>query len=372
MNMMFLYNMPILKVIMMKWLIFKKCFSSTLKTNDYLEKGILSGCLRITKESIFTGLNNFKVHSITDPMTSSDFGFTINEVKAMLDYYHLENHQQIIQDWYDGYNFGGQDIYNPWSTMNYMNDARFMPHMKAISYWTNSSGNDIVYDYISHADTLMKQDLELLTEGKTIKKYIKEELTYRELDQMSNIYSFLLFTGYLKFVSYHDNVYELKIPNKEVREIYTTFFREWFPKGHKHDMSQFISALYVKDDIKATDILLQVLIADLSYYDHSESFYHGFLLGILESAELRVKSNRESGLGRFDLCVYPKSKGERGLLIEVKYTREKENLDKLVEEALAQIKKQKYIVELYEDGYQDVVGYGIAFSGKNCLVKLLK
>lgn len=259
----------------------KSFFDGGLKTNDYLFKGVLIGCLRISKESIFTGLNNLKVRSIFDSLSSCDFGFTQEEVDDMLAYYDLEDKKEEVRRWFEGYRFGKSDIYNPWSVLNYVDDHMEDRDMKPESYWANSSDNRIIYDYIQKGNEELRDDFERLMKGGTVIKPIIQELTYREMDDMRNIYSFLLLTGYLKAVNEAGNEYELMIPNSEVREIYRKQFDEWFDKEETRYGSKLMKALLAGDEEAATKLITAFLSNTVSYYDESENGYHMLLLGLL-------------------------------------------------------------------------------------------
>ena len=286
----------------------RSVFSSALKTNDALERGVLTGCLRISKESIFTGLNNFTVRTIMDVEASDCFGFTQKEIDELLKYYNLMDNRQEMKEWYDGYLFGKTEIYNSWSALNYVKKLLNDDHFQAVSFWANTSSNDLVKTYIEYATMTMKEEFERLINGQSIIKKIVPELTYREMDFHSiqtmndNVYSFLLFTGYLKIKSKVDNdhpyTYELVIPNKEVKYIYEDIFMKWFDSyQRKRDLS-FIEALIQEDVMKANRLLQDVLQQSISYYDNYENFYHGFMVGFLKANGYTVQSNRESGVSQ--------------------------------------------------------------------------
>ena len=347
----------------------RNVFSTALKTNDALEKGVLTGCLRIAKESIFTGLNNFKVNSIFDEVSRQRFGFTQSEIDLLLQAYHAEEYKAVIKEWYDGYEFGGCDVYNPWSVLMYMdrflNSSRKMPE----SFWANTSGNDIIYRYVKEANPLMREEFDVLASGDMIEKPIKDDLTYREMDQINNVYSFLLYTGYLKVVSCvneEEKRYRLMIPNKEIKRVYVSIFREWFDEQVKNNGATFVEALKQKDISGATELLNTVLFQSISYFDYDEKFYHGLLLGMM--SEYQVVSNQESGLGRSDITLLPISRLSRGVLLELKVAKREEDLQKLAEQACKQIIDMKYIEGLERKGYKDIIGYGIAFYKKSCVI----
>lgn len=345
----------------------KNVFSAALKTNDALEKGMLTGCLRIAKETIFTGLNNFNVHSIFDKESSSDFGFTPDETMQLLQKYNLSSYSNIMKEWYDGYMFGNQEIYNPWSVLMYVQKI-IQNDDEPESFWANTSGNDLVYRYIQQGDDEMKLDFDLLSTGGMIEKTIKSEVTYREMDDPENIYSFLLFTGYLKTMEKTgNNTYKIMIPNKEIHYIYITIFEEWFKKQIKNSKAAFFKAL-IEEDVKQANIILNnVLYQSISYYDYDEKYYHGFMVGILQGTGI-VSSNQESGLGRFDIAILPRSLIERGLVLELKTSVSLTKLKQTAEKACEQIRNQQYINGLLSEGYEDIIGYGIAFYKKSCVI----
>ena len=359
----------------------RSVFSSALKTNDALERGILTGCLRIAKESIFTGLNNFTVRSITSQYACDCFGFTQEEIDNLLDYYDLINKRDEIKDWYDGYLFDKTEIYNPWSVLNYIKELLGDKDFHAISFWANTSSNDLVRQYIENATMKMKEEFEELINGKSIIKKIAPELTYREMnfksskDMNDNVYSFLLFTGYLKIKEkvYENNelvedTYKLVIPNKEVKKIYENIFIKWFREYQNERDSNFIDALIQEDVTKANSILQDVLLQSISYYDNYESFYHGFMVGFLNADGYEVKSNRESGEGRFDLAVLPYSILNTAIVIECKHSNSIKELRKDSKEASNQIIEKRYIEGLGDEGYENVIGYGISFYKKQCII----
>ena len=360
----------------------RSMFSSALKTNDALERGILTGCLRISKESIFTGLNNFTVRNITDKEASDCFGFTQKEIDDLLKYYDLIEKRPEIKDWYDGYLFGKTEIYNPWSALNYIKKLLSDDQFLAISFWANTSSNELVRLYIENATLKMKEEFEQLINGKSIIKKIVPELTYREMnfknvkDMNDNVYSFLLFTGYLKIKGkVYDqegqeirNTYELVIPNKEVKYIYEDIFMNWFESYQKERRDDFIDLLLVKKEKEAQKVLNQVLKNSISYFDNYENFYHGFLVGFLNADGYTVKSNRESGEGRFDIAVLPMYIDDQAIIIECKHSKNIKELRKDSDEASKQIIDQKYIEGLQEESYENVIGYDISFYKKQCII----
>ena len=345
----------------------RSVFSSTLKTNDALEKGIMTGCLRISKESIFTGLNNFSSYSILDNISNEFFGFRENEVEELLKEYNLFSYIKEVKEWYDGYLFGGLDIYNPWSTLSYVKNKSHDKSFKPVSFWSNTSGNDIVVDYIQNGDKKLRQEFELLMNGKTLKKYIKQELTYREMDNINNIYSFLLLTGYLKVKEdLDDNLYELIIPNREVYEIYKQTFMSYFEDYTCNKKHELYKELINGDTKKANILLNDILFRSISYFDNQEAFYHGFLVGLLN--DYKIVSNREVAYGRFDLCIFPDSILGTAIIIECKHSLNEDNLIKDASDGIKQIKDKKYLEDNKLQKYSNVVGYGISFYKKQCYV----
>ena len=343
-------------------------FSAALKTNDALEKGILTGCLRIAKESIFTGLNNFSVYSISEDQSSTSFGFTPKETITLLEHYDLKSYEQTIKEWYDGYLFGNKEIYNPWSVLKYAQKIK-QGNDTPESFWANTSGNDIIYQYIQKANSHMREDFDLLTSGKMIEKAIKHELTYREMDKIQNIYSFLLFTGYLKVIKCIDeekSIYQLMIPNKEINRIYTLIFEEWFQEQTEAHAENFAEALLKEDIETANKIVNDLLFTSISYFDYDEKFYHGLLLGMLN--DYIVASNKEYGLGRADIAILPRSIMDRGLILELKIATSMAEVRSMAQKACEQIRQKKYMEGLLANGYEDVIGYGIAFYKKSCVI----
>ena len=346
----------------------RNVFSSALKTNDALEKGILTGCLRISKESIFTGLNNFKTYSLLDEMNEKYFGFNEKEVKQLLEDYQLSSYMDEVKEWYDGYLFGNTEIYNPWSTLMYVDKKSHFSSYKPTSFWANTSGNDLVVNYIQNGSDELHEEFEQLIQGKTLEKYIKPGLTYREMDNINNIYSFLLLTGYLRVVEdLGENKYRLVIPNKEVYEIYKQSFMSYFEDYtfvRKEDLYQCL----VREDVdQANEILGDILSRSISYFDNQESFYHGFLLGLFSGK--KIKSNREAMHGRFDLCILPKQIFQTALILECKHSKSVKELVSDAKEGAKQIIDNKYEDEIINDGYLHVKGYGISFYKKYCYIE---
>ena len=345
----------------------RSVFSSALKTNDALEKGVMTGCLRISKESIFTGLNNFTAYSVLNNISSEFFGFTELEVKQLLKDYNLSEKMDEVKEWYDGYQFGNKEIYNPWSTLMYVKNITQDVSFKPISFWANTSGNDIVVKYIQNGDKKLRKEFDVLMNGQSLIKYIKPELTYREMDNINNIYSFLLLTGYLKVIKDRgENQYELIIPNKEVYEIYKQSFMSYFEDYTTSKKNELYQELVDGDAKKVNLLLNDILLRSISYFDNQESFYHGFLVGLLNDYE--VVSNRESGNGRFDVCVLPESILGTVVLIECKHSISEDDLIDDAKEGASQIIEQKYLEEHKYKKYENAVGYGISFYKKQCYV----
>ena len=345
----------------------RSVFSSALKTNDALEKGIMTGCLRISKESIFTGLNNFTSYSILNNIGNEYFGFNENEVKQLLEDYQLSSYMNEVKEWYDGYLFGNTEIYNPWSTLMYVKNKIQDQSFKPVSFWANTSGNDLVVNYIQNGSDELHEEFEQLIQGQSLEKYIKPELTYREMDNINNIYSFLLLTGYLRVIEdLGENKYKLVIPNKEVYEIYKQSFMSYFEDYtfvRKEDLYQCL----VKEDVdQANEILGDILSRSISYFDNQESCYHGFLVGLFSGK--KIKSNREAMHGRFDLCILPKQIFQTALILECKHSKSVKELVSDAKEGAKQIIDNKYEDEIINDGYLHVKGYGISFYKKYCYI----
>ena len=354
-------------------------FGEAFKTNDFLQFAVLTGCLRISKESIFTGLNNFKVYAANDLRYDEAFGFTNEEVKRLLADYHLEEHFAEVKEWYDGYHFGNADIYCPWDVINYVDDLVFDPKARPKAYWINSSGNDLVKRFIDKADMTTRDEIEELIAGHAVKKRIRMDLTYDEVDNtIDNVWSVLFTTGYLTREGREmDGIYRLIIPNKEVREVFVLQIREWFNRVVANDRAstEKINRGFLEGNVE--DIqreLTHFLGESISVLDtkarneEKEIFYHGILIGILKSnVSWAVRSNRESGDGYADILIKPKNP-DVGIVIELKYARSFKELDQACERALEQIKDRRYDEALREDGRNEVLAYGIAFWKKRCKV----
>lgn len=345
----------------------RSVFSSALKTNDALEKGVMTGCLRISKESIFTGLNNFTAYSVLNNISSESFGFTESEVKKLLKDYNLSEKMDEVKKWYDGYQFGNKEIYNPWSTLMYVKNITQDVSFKPISFWANTSGNDLVVKYIQNGDKKLRKEFDVLMNGQSLIKYIKPELTYREMDNIKNIYSFLLLTGYLKVIKdMGENQYELVIPNKEVYEIYKQSFMSYFEDYTTSKKNELYQELVDGDAKKVNLLLNDILLRSISYFDNQESFYHGFLVGLLNDYE--VVSNKESGNGRFDVCVLPENILGTVVLIECKHSISEDDLIDDAKEGARQIVEKKYLEEHRFKKYENAIGYGMSFYKKQCYI----
>lgn len=364
-------------------LLLRNLFGNVLKTNRSLAFAVLTGCLRIAKESIFTGLNNFKVYAADDVRYEEAFGFTNEEVEKLLTDYRLQNHFGEVKEWYDGYRFGNADIYCPWDVINYVDDLSGNDKAQPKAYWINSSGNDLVKRLIEKADTTTRDEIEQLIMGNAVEKRIRLDLTYDEINQrIENMWSVLFTTGYLTQTgSETDGRYRLVIPNKEVREVFILQIREWFEQVIANDRAstEKINRGFLEG--KTEDIqqeLTMFLGETISILDtrarneEKEIFYHGILLGILKNnSGWAVKSNRESGNGFADILIKPKNP-DTGIILELKYARSINDLDQACERALNQIKDRGYDQELREDGRNDILTYGIAFWKKRCKVVVKK
>jgi hypothetical protein len=351
--------------------------SKVLKTNDNLMFAVITGCMRISKESIFTGLNNLKVHTIIDRRFNEYFGFTDNEVRGLLEYYNLSDKFDTVKGWYDGYNFGGVSVYCPWDVINYCDEAKNYPDVEPQNYWANTSGNGLVRRFIDKADARTRNEIEQLISGETIVKQVNHELTYNELDKtIDNIWNVLFFTGYLTCKkSIGEGNYELIIPNLEIRDLFIKDIREWFKETSHNDtatIEAFCKAFIKGDASQIENQMNKYLWNSISIRDtavrsnYKENFYHGMLLGILQyESQWLVKSNLESGEGFGDILI--ETPESIGVIIELKYAKDN-NLKTYAEEALSQIEGKQYEARLYDDGMENIVRIGIAFYKKKCKV----
>ena len=355
----------------------RNMFGNALKTNPNLFFAVLTGCLRISKESIFTGLNNLKVLTLTDVRFDEYFGFTDTEVKDMLEYYGLSGHYGEVKEWYDGYRFGNVEVYCPWDVINYCDLLKADPNALPQDYWSNTSGNAMVRRFIDKADTQTRDEIERLIAGDEILKEIHQELTYNELDSsIENLWSVLFTTGYLTQRGQEGKKYRLAIPNNEIRELFISQIREWFRDVSRKDgetLNQFCEAFPDLNPKKIEEIFSDYLWNTISIRDTAsskkENFYHGILLGLLGyKSNWLVKSNAESGFGYSDILVeVPKNR--TGIVIELKYA-EDGNMDAACEKALQQIEDRDYAAKLKDDGMRNIIKYGIACYKKNCKVML--
>ena len=353
-------------------------FGQALKTNDYLQFAILTGCLRISKESIFTGLNNFEVVSIMDSMYDECFGFTDKEVQEILKYFNLSEHYTDVREWYDGYHFGNTDIYCPWDVIRYCKSLCADPMAKPQDFWSNSSGNALVRSFIDKADVQTKDEIERLIAGEYIEKEISQELTYDEIDKsIANLWSVLFTTGYLtKQGVTDDGKVRLSIPNREIKNLFIKKIREWFSDTTANDgktLEQFCNAFVDKDTEKIEELFGDYLWNTISIRDTAvakdkkENFYHGILLGLLGyKANWLIKSNTESGTGYSDILVEVPN-NRTGIVIELKYA-ENGDMDAACDEALKQIEEKSYVDKLKQDGMRNFIKYGIACFKKDCKV----
>lgn len=350
----------------------RNLFSGGLKDNSHLAFGFMTGILRVAKESIFSGLNNLTIHSILDNKYSQYFGFTKEEIYKMLEYYDVREKYEEVCDWYDGYLFGNTEIFNPWSVINYISENCFPK-----AFWLSTGSNDIVGEIIAAATPEITENLHKLLCGQTITTYIDTSVIYPEvLNNPYSIYSFLLVAGYLRVVSVypqHDGNFmcDIGIPNKEIFYVYE---KEVLNKTNQNSIAISVSqAIFTKDATKLQTILNKFMLESISSLDGAnEGFYHGMMLGLCAvlSNRYQVRSNRESGIGRFDVCLIPRVKAMPGFIYEFKYTKdEKANLDVLADEALKQIEEKKYDTELLASGISNIVKIGIAFQGKKAVVK---
>ena len=354
-------------------------FGEALKTNDFLQFAVLTGCLRVSKESIFTGLNNFKILSITDTRFDEQFGFTDQEVLKLLSDYHLESHLTETKEWYDGYHFGDTDVYCPWDVINHVDRLLGEPDAEPQSYWINTSGNGLVKRFIDKADKTTKNEIERLIAGETIEKSIRMELTYEEIDNsIDNLWSILFTTGYLtQKGKSKGGIYQLLIPNKEVREVYIIQIQEWFENTVLNDTKPVKKLLKAFEDGDAKQIekdLTKILGTTISILDtksrkeEKEIFYHGILLGLLRcESEWLIQSNIESGDGFVDILVEPEDP-DAGIIMELKYAQNFQDLEKACNKAMNQIHDRRYDERLRNEGRNNILAYGIAFCKKRCKV----
>lgn len=354
----------------------RSLFESAFKTNSSLEFAVITGCLRISKESIFTGLNNLEVISILDWNYDEYFGFTEDEVHRLCRDCGLEHKYALIKEWYNGYLFGRTNVYNPWSVIRYVKALTSHEDEFPHSYWANTSSNTVVRKLIDMADDSIKSELENLIDGGTVEKPVHEDITYGEVyESMDHLWNFMFFTGYFKKVDERMDEDDMRyltlaIPNREVRYIFREKIMAWFNEKMKvRDLTRLHTAFINKDPQTLQDELTNILYETISSFDESENYYHGLVAGLLSGMKgYRTKSNRETGKGRCDLFVKPVSRRKGAFIVGFKVTKKIRELDKKAEEALQQINDKKYALELEDDGYDTAGGYGISFCGKDCCV----
>ena len=357
----------------------RSLFESALKTNDSLEFGIITGCLRISRESIFTGLNNLFIQSLRGTGFGEAFGFTQAEVDAMLGYYGLEEKREEMKDWYDGYLIDGIEIYNPWSVLNYVKKADLNPKALPEAYWANTSSNDIIRELVENADKETREEMERLINGETIEKPIHEEITYGDIHQsMDNLWNFLFFTGYMKNCGERldgNQIYmKMAIPNREICSIYEYVILNWFDRKLKGtELGTLYAAIENGDAHTLEDFVTEQLQDTISFFDYAENYYHGFLSGLLTGMPgFQVLSNRENGSGRPDLIIKSSRirKVGKAMIIEVKLADSVQAMEAGCEKALQQIEEKHYAEDLLKEGYQTIMKYGICFYKKECMVQI--
>lgn len=357
--------------------VMKLMMSTALKDNSTLHFAVITGCLKIAKESIFTGTNNFVSDTITDSRLNEYFGFTQEEVNTLLKAANATTHSEEIKHWYDGYHFGNVDVYCPWDVMNYLRDLQLNPNAKPESYWNNTSDNSIIRSFIDYAGSNITKKLETLLSGNSISQQIDENLTYDYLHSSEeNLWSILYLTGYLTSskndslsVSGSDEISTLKIPNAEIKEIFETTIMKWFSDNAKvWNRKALFDAVWSGDSLSLTEEMSKLLRRTISYHDYKEDFYHAFLAGIFTGAGYMVESNREHGEGRSDVVVYDSLNGKVAIF-EAKYSEKLKDMENDCNRALRQINTRMYAEE-YEDDYDQILCYGISFFKKRCLVKI--
>lgn len=348
---------------------------SALKTNSSLEFAVLTGCMRISKESIFTGLNNFEMSGISDTLYSSYFGMTDQEIDLMLKYYGLAKFHTEAKEWYDGYLFGNSYVYCPWSIIKYVKSKTIDESAEPEDYWVNSSGNEIIIEFLKQYGNFVSDDFEQLLAGKSLKKQILETLTYCDvMASPDNIWSMLYMTGYLTKDNTNYNVpvdrrnFFVKIPNKEVTDVFIMSSNRWMNESISYnDKEQFFTALWSYDTKALTRIISDLLFNTISYFDYAEKFYHAFLAGLLVNKRYKVDSNYETGLGRSDIVIKD-SRNRKAAILELKFTKNENEIMKLCNEALDQIKKNRYTDAVRNEGYREILEYGVTFYKKGCIV----
>ena len=357
----------------------RSLFGDALKTNEFLQFAVLTGCLRVSKESIFTGLNNFKILSITDIRFDEQFGFTETEVEKLLKNYHLESHLSEIKEWYDGYHFGDADIYCPWDVINHVDLLCENPRELPQCYWINSSGNALVKRFISMANKTTRDEIERLIAGDHIMKFVRQELTYDEIDNsIDNVWSVLFTTGYLTQAGITEQgAYKLIIPNREVREVFRSQIQDWFNDKIRHNterLTDFWNSIEKGKPEEIEQYLNWTLSNSISVFDtkEKENSYHALLIGLLTgNSDWIVRYNVEAGEGFADIIIEPENP-DSGIIIKLKYSKEASGSEKACEKAVSQIKDRRYYEYLRNDGRPDITLYGIAFYKKRCKVVIEK
>lgn len=355
----------------------RSLFESALKTNLALEFSVITGCLRISKESIFTGLNNLAVNSILSNKYSESFGFVQSEVDELMRYYNIEEKSQLMKKWYDGYLFGKSKVYNPWSVLNQVKEWSEDKDISAIPWWTNTSSNNIIRTLVSQADNETKDIIENLIHGGSVETVLKETVTYGDLTENNeNIWSFLFFTGYLKIkeivktgeLTGEPTIYSLVIPNLEIKSCYTNIIIQYFEIYKKAiNKDNLYKALLGRNAQDFAEQITDLLRKTISYYDSTESFYHGLISGLLSgNVYYKVESNRETGDGRSDLVLYQQDVAQNAVILEFKVCGKNETADEAAKRALKQINDRDYASKAREDGYKNIIKYGVAFKGKMC------
>ena len=355
----------------------RSLFESALKTNSALEFSVITGCLRISKESIFTGLNNLAVNSILSNKYSESFGFVQYEVDELMKYYNIEEKSQLMKKWYDGYLFGKSEVYNPWSVLNQVKEWSEDKDISAIPWWTNTSSNNIIRTLVSQADNETKDIIENLIHGGSLETVLKETVTYGDLTENNeNIWSFLFFTGYLKIkeivktgeLTGEPTIYSLVIPNLEIKSCYTDIIIQYFEIYKKAiNKDNLYKALLGRNAQDFAEQITDLLRKTISYYDSTESFYNGLISGLLSgNVYYKVESNRETGDERSDLVLYQQDVAQNAVILEFKVCGKNETADDAAKRALKQINDRDYASKAREDGYKNIIKYGVAFKGKMC------
>lgn len=359
--------------------VIRSLFESALKTNENLEFAVITGCLRVSRESIFTGLNNLKIVSILSPAYAEHFGFSEKEVADMLHFYERDCCMDTVKKWYDGYRFGDTEVYNPWSVINYVEKVWIKADAFPGPFWSNTSANSIVRTLIEGADIRTRQEIEILIQGGSIEKPVHEDVTYEDLAQDEtgeNLWNFLFFTGYLKKAGErmegNEHYISMEIPNEEIRYIYKNTVLAWFNrKVKKKNLTELYRSIIQGEAKEFEKNVTEMLREGISFYDSKEAFYHGFLMGLLNGMEdYYAYSNREAGDGRYDICLKSLDVEKPVVLLELKVAASYPQMEEKSRKALEQIDTKRYEEELVQDGYRKVLCYGIAFYKKSCKITL--